>query len=124
MMRTSAHLLPIVLVSAFAAGALVLVAYLLWPTWSTRGSSAPAANALPSTIGSRWALVRILCRRGEVAENTVKNSRNRGLVGRGPTNQRRISHATMASRSVPGHGNTQGALRRQAGTINLPLRIM
>ena len=39
-MRTRAHLLPIVLGGTFAAGALALVAYLLWPTWSTGGKGA------------------------------------------------------------------------------------
>ena len=48
-MRTRAHLLPIALGSVFAAGALALVAYLLWPTWGAGGSSAP--DKLPISIG-------------------------------------------------------------------------
>jgi len=43
------HVLPIVLGSAAAAGAIALVAYLLWPTWSADGTSAP--ERLPVSIG-------------------------------------------------------------------------
>jgi hypothetical protein len=43
------HIIPIVLASAIAAGAVALVAYLLWPTWSADGTSAPAR--LPVSIG-------------------------------------------------------------------------
>ncbi len=48
-MRTRAHLLPIALGGTFAAGALVLVGYLLWPTWGAGGSSAP--DKLPVSVG-------------------------------------------------------------------------
>jgi hypothetical protein len=43
------HIIPIVLASAIAAGAIALVAYLLWPTWSADGTSAP--ERLPVSIG-------------------------------------------------------------------------
>jgi hypothetical protein len=43
------HLLPIVLACAVAAGAVVLIAYLLWPTWEPEVSSDPAR--LPMSIG-------------------------------------------------------------------------
>ena len=44
-----AHLLPIALGSAFAAGSIALVAYLLWPTWGAGDSSGPAK--LPVSVG-------------------------------------------------------------------------
>lgn len=47
--RNRAHVLPIALGAAFAAGAIALVAYLLWPTWGVVGSSAP--DKLPVSIG-------------------------------------------------------------------------
>jgi hypothetical protein len=43
------HIIPIVLASAIAAGAIALVAYLLWPTWGTNSTSAP--ERLPVSIG-------------------------------------------------------------------------
>jgi hypothetical protein len=43
------HLLPIILACAIAAGAIVLVAFLLWPTWEPEVSSDPAR--LPMSIG-------------------------------------------------------------------------
>jgi hypothetical protein len=43
------HIIPIVLASAIAAGAIALVAYLLWPTWSPDGTNAP--ERLPVSIG-------------------------------------------------------------------------
>src|SRR5580692_6578074 len=43
------HVIPIVLGSAIAAGAIALVAYLLWPTWGTNSTSAP--ERLPVSIG-------------------------------------------------------------------------
>ena len=43
------HIIPIVLASAIAAGAIALVAYLLWPTWSADGTSAP--ERLPVSVG-------------------------------------------------------------------------
>lgn len=47
--RGSVHLLPILAGFALAAGAMALVAFLLWPTWGTGGPSGPAQ--LPVTIG-------------------------------------------------------------------------
>ncbi len=43
-------MIPIMLGCAVAAGAIALVAYLLWPTWGPDGSSAPAR--LPVSIGA------------------------------------------------------------------------
>jgi len=43
------HLLPIVLACVVAAGAVILIAYLLWPTWEPEVSSDPAR--LPMSIG-------------------------------------------------------------------------
>jgi hypothetical protein len=42
------HVIPIVLASAVTAGAIALVAYLLWPTWAAEGSSSP--ERLPVSI--------------------------------------------------------------------------
>jgi hypothetical protein len=44
------HLVPIVLASAFAAGAIALVAYLLWPTFGPDTSKGP--DRLPVSIGN------------------------------------------------------------------------
>ena len=44
------HMIPVMLGCAVAAGAVALVAYLLWPTWGPDGSSAPAR--LPVSIGA------------------------------------------------------------------------
>jgi hypothetical protein len=44
------HIVPILLGSALAAGAITLVAYLLWPTWGTVASGDPAR--LPLSIGA------------------------------------------------------------------------
>jgi hypothetical protein len=44
------HLLPIALASAVAAGAIALVAYLLWPTWGANGSNGP--ERLPVSVGN------------------------------------------------------------------------
>ena len=48
--RSHGHMIPIVLGCAVAAGAMALVAYLLWPTWGADASSAPAR--LPVSIGA------------------------------------------------------------------------
>jgi hypothetical protein len=48
--RSHGHMIPILLGCAVAAGAIALVAYLLWPTWGTDVSSAPAR--LPVSIGA------------------------------------------------------------------------
>ncbi|WP_342740364.1 hypothetical protein [Bradyrhizobium sp. B117] len=47
--RTLAHVVPIVLGGIAAAGAVALVAYLLWPTWGAGGASAP--DKLPVSVG-------------------------------------------------------------------------
>src|ERR1700720_1830904 len=44
------HIVPIMLGSALAAGAVALVAYLLWPTWGADSSRNPAR--LPVSIGA------------------------------------------------------------------------
>jgi hypothetical protein len=44
------HMIPIVLGSVVTAGAITLVAYLLWPTWGTDPSNGPAR--LPVSIGN------------------------------------------------------------------------
>ena len=44
------HLVAVLLVCAIAAGAIGLVAYLLWPTWEADSASGPAR--LPVSIGS------------------------------------------------------------------------
>ena len=44
------HMVPIMLASAATAGAIALVAYLLWPTWGIDASSDPAR--LPVSIGA------------------------------------------------------------------------
>ena len=43
-------MIPIMLAGAVAAGAIALVAYLLWPTWGAEASSDPAR--LPVSIGA------------------------------------------------------------------------
>jgi hypothetical protein len=48
--RSRGHLLPITLGCAVAAGAMALVAYLLWPTWGPDPSSGPAR--LPVSVGA------------------------------------------------------------------------
>src|ERR1700743_2403334 len=44
------HLIPIMLGCAVTAGAMTLIAYLLWPTWGAEVSSSPAR--LPMSIGA------------------------------------------------------------------------
>jgi hypothetical protein len=48
--RSRGHLVPILLGCALAAGAIALVAYLLWPTWEPDKSSDPAR--LPVSVGA------------------------------------------------------------------------
>jgi len=48
--RSGSHLLPIMLASAVAAGAITLVAYLLWPTWGSDAASIP--ERLPVSVGA------------------------------------------------------------------------
>jgi hypothetical protein len=45
----SSHVLPLALAAILGAGALGIVAYLLWPTWSTGNAGAP--DRLPVSIG-------------------------------------------------------------------------
>jgi hypothetical protein len=45
----SSHMLPIALAGALGVGAIAIVAYLLWPTWSTESASAP--DRLPVSVG-------------------------------------------------------------------------
>ena len=47
--RTRGHVVPIVLGGLATAGAVALVAYLLWPTWGPRGANAP--DKLPVSVG-------------------------------------------------------------------------
>src|SRR5205814_10397891 len=43
------HMIPILLAGGATAGAVALVAYLLWPTWSANGLSTP--ERLPISVG-------------------------------------------------------------------------
>jgi hypothetical protein len=47
--RSHGHLIPILLAGGMTLGAIALVAYLLWPTWSANGSSTP--ERLPISVG-------------------------------------------------------------------------
>lgn len=47
--RARTHLVPLALTCVFAASAIALVAYLLWPTWSTGGADTP--DKLPVSVG-------------------------------------------------------------------------
>jgi hypothetical protein len=47
---SSSHLAPIIVGCALGMGAIVLVTFLLWPTWGPDGSSAPAR--LPISVGA------------------------------------------------------------------------
>jgi hypothetical protein len=47
---SQAHMIPVMLGCAVTAGAIALVAYLLWPTWGPNVSSSPAR--LPVSIGA------------------------------------------------------------------------
>jgi len=47
--RARSHLVPFALTGVVAAGAIALVAYLLWPTWSTGGADTP--DKLPVSVG-------------------------------------------------------------------------
>jgi hypothetical protein len=48
--RRRSHVIPIMLGGVVTAGAMAVVAYLLWPTWGTRASSSPAR--LPVSVGA------------------------------------------------------------------------
>jgi hypothetical protein len=45
----SGHILPIALATAVGAGAIAVVAYLLWPTWGTESAGTP--DRLPASVG-------------------------------------------------------------------------
>ena len=45
----SSHVLPLALAALLGAGALAIVAYLLWPTWALEASSTP--ERLPVSVG-------------------------------------------------------------------------
>jgi hypothetical protein len=45
----NSHMLPIALASVIGAGAITIVAYLLWPTWGTESADTP--DRLPASIG-------------------------------------------------------------------------
>jgi hypothetical protein len=47
--RGHGYMIPILLAGGITAGAIALVAYLLWPTWSPNGLSAP--ERLPISVG-------------------------------------------------------------------------
>src|ERR1700760_1198732 len=47
----SSHVLPLALAAIVGAGAITVVAYLLWPTWSTENTGAPARRPV-STGGT------------------------------------------------------------------------
>jgi hypothetical protein len=48
--RSRSHMIPILLGCTVGAGAIALVAYLLWPTWAPEASSSP--TRLPVSIGA------------------------------------------------------------------------
>ncbi len=48
-LHRSTHLLPVALAAILGAAAIALVAYLLWPTWSTNGARGP--ERLPVSVG-------------------------------------------------------------------------
>jgi hypothetical protein len=47
--QSRSHALPLVLAGALATAAVSLIAYLLWPTWETAGSTGP--QRLPVSVG-------------------------------------------------------------------------
>jgi len=47
--RSRGHMIPILLAGGMTAGAIALVAYLLWPTWNASGLSTP--ERLPISVG-------------------------------------------------------------------------
>jgi hypothetical protein len=67
------HLLPIALGSAVAAGAIALVAYLLWPTWGTNGSNGP--ERLPVSVGNTLFNVNVAAIRMKIQRHSGPQER-------------------------------------------------
>jgi hypothetical protein len=67
------HMLPVALAVAASAGAIVLVAYLLWPTWEHETSSNPAR--LPVSIGSTLFNVPTMAVRMKIQRHTGPQER-------------------------------------------------
>jgi len=68
------HVTPLALGGAVTAGAIVLVAYLLWPTWTLEGSSMP--ERLPVSVGGTLfnvptAAIRVKIQRHSGAQERV-----------------------------------------------------
>jgi hypothetical protein len=71
--RSRGHLVPIMAGCAMAAGAIALVAYLLWPTWGPDASSGPAR--LPVSIGGTLFNVPTLAIRMKIQRHTGPQER-------------------------------------------------
>ena len=67
------HMIPIVAASAIGAVAIALVAYLLWPTWSTDASSDPAR--LPVSVGGTLFNVQPLAIRMKIQRHSGPQER-------------------------------------------------
>ena len=67
------HMIPIVAASAIGAVAIALVAYLLWPTWSTDTSSDPAR--LPVSVGGTLFNVQPLAIRMKIQRHSGPQER-------------------------------------------------
>jgi hypothetical protein len=67
------HLVPMVLAAVGAAGAMTLVAYLLWPTWGPEDSSNPAR--LPVSVGSTLFNVPTMAVRMKIQRHTGPQER-------------------------------------------------
>ena len=67
------HMIPIMAASAIGAVAIALVAYLLWPTWSTDTSSAPAR--LPVSVGGTLFNVQPLAIRMKIQRHSGPQER-------------------------------------------------
>src|SRR5438874_12578924 len=78
-LRSSSHLAPVIVGCALGMGAIVLVTFLLWPTWGPDGSSAPAR--LPMSVGATLfnvptAAIRMKIQRHSGAQERVDLSFN------------------------------------------------
>jgi hypothetical protein len=71
--RHRGHLVPIVLGSVIAAGAIALVAYLLWPTWEPDNSGDP--TRLPVSVGATLFNVPTLAVRRKVQRHSGPQER-------------------------------------------------